>query len=477
MKRLHPVMLAGTGSDVGKSVMAAAFCRIFRQDGYHPAPFKAQNMALNSYATPDGLEIGRAQAVQAEAASVACHTDMNPLLLKPQSDHSSQVVLHGKPIGSKSAYDYWRRGSSEIDFRAEVCAAFDRLASRYNPIVMEGAGSISELNLRDTDLVNLPMARHAKADVLLVGDIDRGGVFASVYGSIALQPAADRRLIKGIIINKFRGDMSLFAEGRKMLEDICRVPVLGVIPYYHDIHIEEEDSVSLQQKQRQMAEGKVNVAVVLLRHISNFTDFDVLERDPRVNLFYTSNTTDISQADIIILPGTKTTLDDLLELRRNGCAQAILRAHREGRMVVGICGGYQMLGQSIDDPEGIEGTVARLPGLGLLPIHTTMTAAKQTRQVTFRFDGKECRGYEIHQGVSDTSEAVLQAGHCIGTYIHGFLDNAPVIDYLLGGLCAEKCQPVAFDYQAYKEEQYNRLADHVRRYVDMDRIYQILTDE
>ena len=477
MKRLHPVMLAGTGSDVGKSVVAAAFCRIFRQDGYHPAPFKAQNMALNSYATPDGLEIGRAQAVQAEAASVACHTDMNPLLLKPQSDHSSQVVLHGKPIGSKSAYDYWRRGSSEIDFRAEVCAAFDRLASRYNPIVMEGAGSISELNLRDTDLVNLPMARHAKADVLLVGDIDRGGVFASVYGSIALQPAADRRLIKGIIINKFRGDMSLFAEGRKMLEDICRVPVLGVIPYYHDIHIEEEDSVSLQQKQRQMAEGKVNVAVVLLRHISNFTDFDVLERDPRVNLFYTSNTTDISQADIIILPGTKTTLDDLLELRRNGCAQAILRAHREGRMVVGICGGYQMLGQSIDDPEGIEGTVARLPGLGLLPIHTTMTATKQTRQVTFWFDGKECRGYEIHQGVSDTSEAVLQAGHCIGTYIHGFLDNAPVIDYLLGGLCAEKCQPVAFDYQAYKEEQYNRLADHVRRYVDMDRIYQILTDE
>ena len=477
MKRLHPVMLAGTGSDVGKSVVAAAFCRIFRQDGYHPAPFKAQNMALNSYATPDGLEIGRAQAVQAEAASVACHTDMNPLLLKPQSDHSSQVVLHGKPIGSKSAYDYWRRGSSEIDFRAEVCAAFDRLASRYNPIVMEGAGSISELNLRDTDLVNLPMARHAKADVLLVGDIDRGGVFASVYGSIALQPAADRKLIKGIIINKFRGDMSLFAEGRKMLEDICRVPVLGVIPYYHDIHIEEEDSVSLQQKQRQMAEGKVNVAVVLLRHISNFTDFDVLERDPRVNLFYTSNTTDISQADIIILPGTKTTLDDLLELRRNGCAQAIQRAHREGRMVVGICGGYQMLGQSIDDPEGIEGTVARLPGLGLLPIHTTMTATKQTRQVTFRFDGKECRGYEIHQGVSDTSEAVLQAGHCIGTYIHGFLDNAPVIDYLLGGLCAEKCQPAAFDYQAYKEEQYNRLADHVRRYVDMDRIYQILTDE
>ena len=226
---LHPIMFAGTGSDVGKSIVAAAFCRIFRQDGYSPAPFKAQNMALNSYATPEGLEIGRAQAVQAEAAGIACHTDMNPLLLKPQSDHTSQVVLNGKPIGSRDAYDYWRRSApalrkegppKPIDFRAEVCAAFDRLASRYNPIVMEGAGSISEINLRDTDLVNLPMARHAKADVMLVGDIDRGGVFASVYGSIALQTPEDRKLIKGIVVNKFRGDLRLFDEGRSMLEKI-----------------------------------------------------------------------------------------------------------------------------------------------------------------------------------------------------------------------------------------------------------------
>ena len=369
-------MFAGTGSDVGKSIVAAAFCRIFRQDGYHPAPFKAQNMALNSYATPEGMEIGRAQAVQAEAAGIPCHTDMNPLLLKPQSDHTSQVVLNGKPIGNKNAYDYWRRGTSDIDFRKEVCDAFDRLAIRYNPIVMEGAGSISEINLYDTDLVNLPMARHANADVILVGDIDRGGVFASVYGSIALQTPADKKLIKGIIINKFRGDMRLFDDGRRMLEDICGVPVLGVIPYYHDIHIEEEDSVSLEQKHRQLAEGKVNIAVVLLRHISNFTDFDMLERDSRVNLFYTNNVSDIQRADIIILPGTKTTLDDLLELRRNGCAQAILHAHRNGRTVIGICGGYQMLGQTIEDPESIEGSISSLPGLGLLPIHTTMTANK-----------------------------------------------------------------------------------------------------
>ena len=255
MKRLHPIMFAGTGSDVGKSIVAAAFCRIFRQDGYQPAPFKAQNMALNSFVTPDGLEIGRAQAVQAEAAGIPCHTDMNPLLLKPQSDHTSQVVLHGKPIGNKDAYDYWRKGNHNShvstlnsQFRKEVCDAYDRLAARYNPIVMEGAGSISEINLRNTDLVNLPMARHAKADVILVGDIDRGGVFASVYGSIALQTPEDRKMIKGIIINKFRGDMRLFEEGRKMMEDICGIPVLGVIPYMKDIHIEEEDSVALAMK-------------------------------------------------------------------------------------------------------------------------------------------------------------------------------------------------------------------------------------
>ena len=496
-KRLHPVMLAGTGSDVGKSVVAAALCRIFLQDGYHPAPFKAQNMALNSYATPEGLEIGRAQAVQAEAAGVPCHTDMNPLLLKPQSDHTSQVVLHGRPIGNKDAYGYWRRREDrgewiedsgerivdggewiedrEYDFRKEVCDAFDRLSARYNPIVMEGAGSVSELNLRDTDLVNLPMARHAGADVILVGDIDRGGVFASVYGSIVLQTPEDRQLIKGIIINKFRGDLRLFDKGRQILEDICGVPVLGVIPYFKDIYIEEEDSVSLEQKRRQLAEGKVNIAVVLLRHISNFTDFDTLERDPRVNLFYTNNIADIGRADIIILPGTKATLDDLLELRRNGCAQAIVRAHRDGKTVVGICGGYQMLGQMVSDPDGLEGTVASLPGLGLLPIHTTITTEKVTRQVTFQFDGQACQGYEIHQGVSDTDEAIMQADHCIGTYIHGFLDNAPVIDYLLKDK-VKGSAPVQ-SFAEFKEEQYNRLAAHVRQHVNMQQLYEILSDD
>lgn len=466
-------MLAGTGSDVGKSILAAALCRIFKQDGYAPAPFKAQNMALNSYATPEGFEIGRAQAVQAEAAGIPCHTDMNPLLLKPQSDHTSQVILNGKPIGNKDAYDYWRRGTSDIDFRKEVCAAFNRLATKYNPVVMEGAGSIAEINLKDRDLVNLSMARHAKADVILVGDIDRGGVFASVYGSIMLQTPEDRKLIKGIIINKFRGDMRLFAEGRKMLEDICGIPVLGVVPYFKDIYIEEEDSVSLEKKQRELAEGKVNIAVVLLRHISNFTDFDTLERDSRVNLFYTNNVSDIQRADIIILPGTKATLDDLLELRRNGCAQAIQRAHRDGKMVIGICGGYQMLGQTVSDPQHLEGDIEHLPGLGLLPIHTTMTPEKTTQQVTFQFEGHTCQGYEIHQGVSDTKEAILQTDHCIGTYIHGFLDNAPVTEYLMKEKAID-ATPVQ-SYADFKEQQYDKLAEHVRQYVDMERIYQILT--
>ena len=506
---LHPIMFAGTGSDVGKSIVAAAFCRIFLQDGYHPAPFKAQNMALNSYATPEGLEIGRAQAVQAEAAGIACHTDMNPLLLKPNSDHTSQVVLHGRPIGNKDAYDFWkptpspppREGSlgtpgtnhakkgnqaplpwggagGGFNFPSEVHAAFDRLAAKYNPIVMEGAGSIAEINLKDRDLVNMSMARHAKADVILVGDIDRGGVFASVYGSIMLQSPEDRKLIKGIIINKFRGDMRLFEEGRHIMEDLCGIPVLGVIPYYNDISIDEEDSVSLAQKNAQLStlNAQTNVAVVLLRHISNFTDFDTLERDPRVNLFYTSNTNDLQRSDIIILPGTKSTLDDLLELRRNGCAQAILRAHRDGKLVIGICGGYQMLGQTVSDPDGIEGSIPTLPGLGLLPIHTTMTAEKTTRQVTFEFDGQQCQGYEIHQGVSDTDQAILQTDYCIGTYIHGFLDNAPVIEHLLGRFDIQRLPQETQSYADFKEEQYNKLAEHVRRHVDMKRIYEILTD-
>ena len=485
-------MLAGTGSDVGKSIIAAAFCRIFLQDGYHPAPFKAQNMALNSYATPEGLEIGRAQAVQAEAAGVPCHTDMNPLLLKPSSDHTSQVVLNGRPIGNRNAYEYFRREGRE-DLRKEVHAAFDRLAARYNPVVMEGAGSISEINLRDSDLVNLPMAMHAGADVILVADIDRGGVFASVYGSVMLLRPEERKHIKGILINKFRGDIRLFESGVKMLEDLCGVPVVGVVPYYKDIYIEEEDSVMLQTKNIRAGQGKVNVAVVLLRHLSNFTDFNVLERDPRVHLFYTNNTDELMKADIILLPGSKSTLSDLYELRRNGVAQAIVRAHREGATVMGICGGYQLMGQEVCDPDHVEGEIERLPGLGLLPVSTRMQGEKITRQVRFHFlEGSEtCEGYEIHMGtttpLADVPASPLnhladgrEDGYfadrtCMGTYVHGILDNPSVIDYLLEPF-ADKLKETTFDYKAFKEEQYDKLAAHVRKHVDLPLIYQILTD-
>ena len=463
MEKLHPIMFAGTGSDVGKSIIAAAFCRIFKQDGYQPAPFKAQNMALNSFATPEGLEIGRAQAVQAEAAGVPCHTDMNPLLLKPQSDHTSQVVLNGRPIGNRNAYDYFRK---------------------------------------DTDLVNLPMALHAGADVILVGDIDRGGVFASVYGSLMLLRPHERERIKGILINKFRGDIRLFESGITMLEELCGIPVVGVVPYYRDIYIEEEDSVALAAKSVRAEKGKVNIAVILLRHLSNFTDFNVLERDPRVHLFYTNNVDELAKADVILLPGSKSTLDDLYELRRNGVAAAIIRAHREGATVMGICGGYQMMGQEVLDPEHVEGDIERLPGLGLLPISTRMSGEKVTRQVKFGLCNPHSpsstlhsplmQGYEIHMGVTTPVEGtpdsplnLLENGStdgyyvdstCMGTYIHGILDNPEFIDFLLVPF-ADKLSgnAGAFDYHTFKEEQYDRLAEHVRRHVNLPLIYQILT--
>ena len=494
MKKLHPVMFAGTGSDVGKSVIAAAFCRIFRQDGYRPAPFKAQNMALNSYATPEGLEIGRAQAVQAEAAGIPCHTDMNPLLLKPNSDKICQVVLNGRSIGNQSAGDYFRTEGRDV-LRKEVHDAYDRLAARYNPIVMEGAGSISEINLRETDLVNMPMALHAGADVILVADIDRGGVFASVYGSVELLPPEERRLIKGVLINKFRGDIGLFESGVKMMEDLCRVPVIGVVPYFRDIYVEEEDSINLKHKSMHAARGKVNVAVVLLRHMSNFTDFDVLEKDSRVHLFYADAAEDLHRADVIILPGTKSTLADLHDLRRSGMAGAILQAHRAGATVLGICGGYQMMGMEIEDPEHTEGNLERLPGLGLLPVHTSIAGEKVTCQSRFRLSGESAdlppmEGYEIHMGVTRVldaeerplvhltgkgSDGYMVDETCMGTYMHGILDNARFRDFLLERFGKETGgESRIFDYRAFKEEQYERLAAHVRSHVNMDLLYHIL---
>lgn len=487
-----PLMFVGTGSDVGKTVIAAAFCRIFKQDGLSPAPFKAQNMALNSFATPEGLEIGRAQAMQAEAAGIACHTDMNPLLLKPSAETICQVVLNGKSIGNQHAYNYFTKDNKAM-LRKEVRAAFDRLKEKYDPIVIEGAGSISEINLREVDLVNMSMAIHAGASVILVADIDRGGVFASVYGSIMLLTEEERKHVKGILINKFRGDIRLFESGVKMIEELCGVPVVGVVPYFKDIHIEEEDSVMLRTKHQTSLEGKVNVAVVLLEHMSNFTDFNALERDERVHLFYANDPKEVKKADIVILPGTKNTLQDLQAIRRNGMAQAIVDAHKRGKTVLGICGGYQMLGSELHDPNHIESNMSFVPGLQLLPLKTVLEGEKITRQVNFTFLGNKtiCSGYEIHNGRTDilafdgaplnlledgSKDGYIVEG-CMGTYIHGILDNSEFINYLLEPFVDVKATQYIFNYKEFKEEQYNKLADHVRNHVDMKLIYQAISIE
>lgn len=519
-KKLSPLMFVGTGSDVGKSIVAAGFCRIFKQDGYTPAPFKAQNMALNSYATPDGLEIGRAQATQAEAAMIPCSTDMNPLLLKPNSNHTSQIVLHGRPRGNQSAYDYFKKEGKE-ELREEVHKAFDRLESRYNPIVMEGAGSVAEVNLRDSDIVNISMAIYANANVILVADIERGGVFASLYGSIMLLTPQERSYIKGIIINKFRGDSRLFIEGRKIIEQLCGVPVLGVLPYFKDIYIEEEDSVALENKSiTALANtyGKINIVVVLLRHISNYTDFNILEQDSRVHLFYSNNVSEIKKADIIIIPGSKSTLSDLYEMRRSGVASAVISAYKEGKSVMGICGGFQIMGEEVLDPNHIEGDIERLPGLGLLPITTTITEEKITKQVEFILNcgvtgvvaqgaeggvaadevsevigvgGSLMKGYEIHMGssaitserggylniikddVGERYDGCYVNERCFGTYIHGILDNKEFIDFLLKRH-NEKLSNSTFNYAEFKEQQYNRLAQLIREHVDIEAIYKIM---
>lgn len=482
LPRLRPLMLGGTGSDVGKSVIAAGLCRIFRQDGYSPAPFKAQNMALNSYATPDGLEIGRAQAVQAEAAGIPCCTDMNPLLLKPSGQHTSQVVLDGRPIGNRDAYTYFRRDGRGY-LRRKVCEAFDRLASRHNPIVMEGAGSIAEINLRDSDLVNMPMARHAGAAVVLVADIDRGGVFASVYGSIMLQTPEDRAMIKGVIINKFRGDMRLFDEGRKMMERICGVPVLGVVPWAPHIHIDEEDSVALDTRARRSdwEPGKpVRIAVVRLPFTSNYTDFGVLERHPLVSLLYTSSATRLKEADAVILPGSKNTIADLEWLRNEGLDRLLHRLASEGKCITGICGGYQMLGLTVADPHGVEGEPRTVEGLGLLPVHTELGTEKVSRAITFEYASAECKGYEIHMGTTvraDGGKADLfehAEPDVTGTYIHGFLDNRATVDALLSRFVPSGALP-HFDPAAEREAQFDALASLLRENIDMERLYRILT--
>lgn len=488
-RALRPIMFVGTASDVGKSIITTGFCRIFKEDGYTPAPFKAQNMSLNSFATPEGLEIGRAQAVQAEAAGLACHTDMNPVLLKPTTDKSSQVLLNGKAVGNMSVKDYFRSTWREELF-GEVKKAFGRLSSLYSPIVMEGAGSISELNLKERDITNMRMAIHSGAATYLITDIERGGIFASLYGTMALLEPEERACIKGIIINKFRGDISLFEGGRKKIEELCGVPVVGILPYFKDIIIEEEDSVSLRKKLTIAVEGKVNIAVIRLNRLSNFTDFSRLENDARVNLYYSSNAQEIEVADIVIVPGSKNTIEDTIALKNNGLAIAITEAFRRGKTVIGICGGFQIMGESIADPHQVESSIGETPGLGLLPVRTVLQEEKITKQGSFTFQDLPglCTGYEIHMGttLSDTpqplnffedgsTDGYLLHAKCWGTYMHGILDNPAVINQLLAPYTSVEHEIV--EYAEFKDAQYTKLAALLRAHMDMDYIYASMKTE
>jgi adenosylcobyric acid synthase len=490
MNKPAPVMFVGTGSDVGKSIINAAFCRILKQDGYQPAPFKAQNMSLNSYPTSAGGEIGRAQAVQAEACGVDCSTDMNPVLLKPTGDCMSQVILNGKPIGNQSASEYFDVTDRDRLFQ-EAMKGYYNLAKHYNPIVIEGAGSISEMNLWEKDITNMRVAREVGAPAFLIADIDRGGVFGSIYGTIQLLPEEERNLVKGIIINKFRGDISLFEKGKDMLEKITGKPVLSIIPYFKDIYIEQEDSVVMEHRKGSAQTGHVNVAVVLLRHMSNFTDFNHLERIPGVHLYYTHIPEEVEKADIILIPGSKNTISDMQHLRNTGLASAIMRMHDAGRQIYGICGGYQIMGKEIRDPDHIEGNVDMIPGLGILPVVTTIQREKTTEQCSFLFlDNKDdCKGYEIHMGHTvpvngvdaslctinpDKQDGYYKNKRTWGTYIHGIFDNQVVIDDILNETQKLKDPAVAVDYTAFKEEHYDKLAAFVRKHTNMELFYKIL---
>ncbi|WP_299778767.1 cobyric acid synthase [uncultured Formosa sp.] len=479
MQNLKPIMLVGTGSDVGKSWITTGICRWLKQRGFQPAPFKAQNMSLNSFSTPDNLEIGRAQAVQAEACDIPPTVEMNPILLKPSSLNKSQIVLHGKPIGDQTAKEYFL-GDNKKQLFEEAKTSFRQLASKYNPIVMEGAGSISELNLKHRDIVNMRMAEAANACVYLVGDIDKGGIFGSVYGTIALLEDWERKLVKGIIINKFRGDASLFVEGRKTLETLTGLPVLGVLPYAKDIIIEEEDSVALNRRSTTAIDGKLNVAVVKLYYMSNYTDFQALEQESLINIYFTRNSEEIKKADVIIIPGTKNTIEDLIALKTDGL-DTVIKDRYTQIPVIGICGGYQILGKSISDPFSVESHVKLETGLGLFDIETELSQTKQTIQRHFKFKGFDsvCVGYEIHMGetrvpknkhlnlIDEKEEGYFDGDKSWGTYLHGIFDNQDVVTELLQ-LKFPEAQ--AKNYRQFKAEQFDKLADWIDENLDMNAI-------
>lgn len=497
-------MVLGTGSDAGKSLTVAALCRILRQDGFDVAPFKAQNMALNSFATIDGHEIGRAQAMQAQAAGVEPHVDMNPILLKPTSDVGSQVILNGKVLGNYRGVDYYELKQRLLEV---VSAAYERLASRYEIIVLEGAGSPVEMNLKDRDVVNMKMAEIANAACMLVADIDRGGVFASLVGTYSLLDPSERARFCGFLINKFRGDLGLFTDGVDYLEQQLDQPCLGVVPYLHNHGIDDEDSVSLDRRavKAPMAnEENLSVCVVGFPYLANFTDFTALEQQPDVVVYYTRRSDEARAADVLILPGSKNTISDLLWLKQNGWTTAIEEHVAAGKPLLGICGGFQMLGNEIRDPFRTESDLEETSGLGLLKITTSLAREKITRQATASFYGleqsPEFSGYEIHLGETDLGEGVqplfrLQRvgedevrcdgavgcdGKVLGTYLHGLFDSAEGLAWLLNHwrrLRGKAPVRKVFDPKAERERRYDALADHFRRHMKLDLIYRVLREQ
>lgn len=489
------IMVQGTMSNVGKSILVGGLCRIFRQDNIRVAPFKSQNMALNSYITEDGLEMGRAQVMQAEAAGLAPDADMNPILLKPSSDSGSQVILNGKVWGNLSADEYYRRKQEWIP---HIMAAYERLSSRYDVIVVEGAGSPAEINLMENDIVNMGLARMTNAPVLLAGDIDRGGVFAQLAGTMMLLPPEEQNRVKAVIINKFRGDVEILRPGLSMLTEKIHVPVCGVVPYVN-VDIDEEDSLTKRFDKKEKA-GLVDIAVIRLPRISNFTDFAPLESLPEADVRYVTDPARLGEPDAVILPGSKNTIDDLLWIRQSGMEMKILRYVKKGGVVMGICGGYQMLGHTLSDPFHTE-SGKTVKGMGLLPVRTVFSKNKRT----VRTQGSVCRiggilsglsgcrfaGYEIHMGettvipgenakpmVVTEAEDGQWRENVYGTYIHGFFDRAQAASGFVECLLAKKGigghTVLAHDREEYKNREYDRLADVLRTSLDMKMIYEIL---
>lgn len=498
------IMVQGTMSNAGKSLVTAGLCRVFNQDGHKVAPFKSQNMALNSFITRTGAEMGRAQVVQAEAANIEPSVLMNPILLKPTSDKGSQVIVNGEAIGTMTAAEYF---AFKTELIPEIMKAYNQLDSENDIIVIEGAGSPAEINLRGQDIVNMGMAKMAKAPVLLVADIDRGGVFASIYGTLMLLEEDERAMVKGIVINKFRGDINILQPGLEMIEKKTGIPVVGVIPMLK-VDIEDEDSLSERLDGRSEVQA-IDIAVMKLPRMSNYTDFNVFELIPGVSLRYVKSVADLKSPDMIIIPGTKNTIADLLWLRQGGLEAEILKRAHEGTVVFGVCGGYQMLGEKLSDPYGVEegGDVA---GIGLLPVETIFAEKKRTIQVEGSF-GKvkgifqalsdhHFYGYEIHSGVTnfdlnnslskmrpihENGEIMLEGAQNVtekmnvyGTYVHGIFDGDEiakiVVDALLAkkGMKPEDIQMISFS--DYKKQQYDILAEQVRKNLDMGKIYDIL---